>query len=176
MSDIAVLGRKRSNYTRIKNSLLFSSIYYEDYKETFSILKSAVVQDVVRWINVAFVRDDPESWFNSLKRVYNKPASGVGFTTFQKITFAIRGRYEFAMEVIDDFAAKNEKLMFLVRRIKLLQSIANDDSISLIDRYWKIVRESGIWDYYLTRYGKDSDKMDIIQKFLDSPMVSGASD
>lgn len=135
MSEIAVLARKRSNYTRIKNSLLFSSIYYEDYKETFSVLKSVVVKDVVRWINIAFVRDEPESWFNSLKKVYNKPSCGVGPATFQKILLEIKGRYEHVMEIICDFATQNDKLMFLVRKIKLLQAIADDQSLSLIDRY-----------------------------------------
>lgn len=47
LSDIAVLARKRSNYSKIKNSLLYSSIHYEDYKEAFPLLKNKVIKDLV---------------------------------------------------------------------------------------------------------------------------------
>lgn len=59
LSEIAVLSRKKSNYNRIKNALLFNSIHYEDYKEMFSLLRGEVIKDVVSWISVAFV--DPNS-------------------------------------------------------------------------------------------------------------------
>lgn len=59
LSEIAVLSRKKSNYNRIKNALLFNSIHYEDYKEMFSLLRGEAIKDVVSWISVAFV--DPNS-------------------------------------------------------------------------------------------------------------------
>lgn len=64
--------------------------------------------------------------------------------------------------------------MLFARKIKKIKLIANDTSLSLKERYWKIAKESGIWNYYLKKYGENSHRMDTIQKFLDSSIVANA--
>lgn len=78
------------------------------------------------------------------------------------------------MEVIKSIAQSNDKLLMLIWKIKKLQMIADDEKMSLIERYREIAAESGILMHYTKKYSQDSDKLDAMDKFLASPLVSEA--
>lgn len=134
LSEIAVLSRKKSNYNRIKNALLFNSIHYEDYKEMFSLLRGEVIKDVVSWISVAFVDPNSEQWLEYLKRIHNKPPSGIGKVAFQKILEAIDGQ-ENIMEALQELSSQSDKFMKFIFKINQMRHIAEDNSMSLKERY-----------------------------------------
>lgn len=93
--------------------------------------------------------------------------------TIQKISQLFKERQGGIEEVIKELSESNEKLMMLHWKIKKLKSIADDESMSLIERYRTIAQDSGIVAYH-SKKSKDSDKSDAIEKFLSSPMVSEA--
>lgn len=47
LSEIAILGRKRSNYQKVKYEFLAQQIHYEDYREMMPLIKSEAIKDLV---------------------------------------------------------------------------------------------------------------------------------
>lgn len=47
LSEIAVLGRKRSNYKRLKHEFLAQQIHYEDYREIMPLIRGEAIKDLI---------------------------------------------------------------------------------------------------------------------------------
>lgn len=120
---------------------------------------------------MGFIKNDPDRWCRFFRRIYSKPSLGVGPVTFLKMMDNGAGGF---MDQMARLSVTSSKVAMLLRKVKDIQSVADDPNLSIHDKCDLIARKSGIIDYYKRKYGDDSYRIDTIQKFLDSPMIIGA--
>lgn len=68
----------------------------------------------------------------------------------------------------------NSKVAILLRKVRDIQSVADNPNLSVYEKCTLIAEKSGIIDYYKRKYGDNSYRIDTIQNFLNSPMIVGA--
>lgn len=100
-----------------------------------------------------------------------RPSLGVGPVTFLKM---MSSGFEGFMEQMEKLSLTSSKVAMLMRKVKDIQSVADDPNLSVYEKCHEIAKKSGIIDFYRRKYGDDSYRIDTIQKFLDSPMIIGS--
>ncbi len=164
---IAVLYRTNAQSRKIEDSFLYGRIPYHIYAGT-SFYQREEIKDLLCYLRLAANPYDEES----LRRIINKPARGIGDTTLKKLIAAATAT---SVAVWDVLKAGNCPGLNAgtLKRLKDFHDMiasfhegsASDDAHTLALR---IAKESGLQEYYFSGHDPDDiSKQENLQEMLD---------
>ena len=164
---IAVLYRTNAQSRKIEDSFLFGRVPYHIYAGT-SFYQREEIKDLLCYLRLSVNLTDEES----LRRIINKPARGIGDTTVGKLFLEARRTDKPVWEVLrtgtcpDLNAGTQARLKNFCEMIEgFHQSSATDDAHTLALR---VAKESGLQAYYFSGHEpEDISKQENFQEMLD---------
>ena len=164
---IAVLYRTNAQSRKIEDSFLYGRVPYHIYAGT-SFYQREEIKDLLCYLRLSVNLTDEES----LRRIINKPARGIGDTTVGKLFLEARRTDKPVWEVLragtcpDLNAGTQARLKNFCEVIEAFhQSSATDDAHTLALR---VAKESGLQAYYFSGHEpEDISKQENFQEMLD---------
>ena len=164
---IAVLYRTNAQSRKIEDSFLYGRVPYHIYAGT-SFYQREEIKDMLCYLRLAVNPYDEES----LRRIINKPARGIGDTTVGKLFLAARNADKPVWDVLrggtcsDLKAGTQTRLKNFCEMIDgFHQSSQKEDAYTLALR---IIKESGLRDYVFSGHEpEDVSKQENMQEMLD---------
>ena len=164
---IAVLYRTNAQSRKIEDSFLYGRVPYHIYAGT-SFYQREEIKDLLCYLRLAVNLTDEES----LRRIINKPARGIGDTTVGKLFLEARRTDKPVWDVLkagtcpDLNAGTLARLKNFCEMIEVFhQSSATDDAHTLALR---VAKESGLQAYYFSGHEpEDISKQENFQEMLD---------
>lgn len=164
---IAVLYRTNAQSRKIEDSFLYGRIPYHIYAGT-SFYQREEIKDLLCYLRLSVNPYDEES----LRRIINKPARGIGDTTVGKLFLAARAADKPVWDVLkagtcpDLNAGTLARLKNFCEMIESFhQSTATDDAHTIVLR---VAKESGLQAYYFSGHEpEDISKQENFQEMLD---------
>ncbi|MBP3710945.1 MAG: UvrD-helicase domain-containing protein [Bacteroidaceae bacterium] len=165
--DIAVLYRTNAQSRKIEDSFLSGRVPYRIYAG-MSFYQREEIKDLLCYLRLSVNPYDEES----LRRIINKPARGIGDTTLKKLFMAAVEAGTSVWEVIkagtlpELNSGTRSRLKGFYEMIEgFHQSVATDDAHTLAMR---VVTESGLRDYIFSGHEpEDISKQENLQEMLD---------
>ena len=165
--SIAVLYRTNAQSRKIEDSFLYGRVPYHIYAGT-SFYQREEIKDLLCYLRLSVNPTDEES----LRRIINKPARGIGDTTVGKLFLEARTAGKPVWEVLkagtcpDLNAGTQARLKNFYEMIESFhQSTVTDDAHTLALR---VAKESGLQAYYFSGYEpEDISKQENFQEMLD---------
>lgn len=184
-SDIAVLYRTNAQSRILEESLRKRNLPYKIYGG-LSFYQRKEIKDILAYLRLLVNPDDEES----LKRIINYPARGIGDTTQQKIFAAAHAQNTSALTIMDnpmEFALEvnkgtTEKLMRFGELMHSLQEFSQEhDAYSVTE---KVILDAGIMKDVSTDSSPENisrkeniqELMNAIHEFCDSHVNEGSLD
>lgn len=184
-SDIAVLYRTNAQSRILEESLRKRNLPYKIYGG-LSFYQRKEIKDILAYLRLLVNPDDEES----LKRIINYPARGIGDTTQQKIFAAAHAQNTSALTIMDnpmEFALEvnrgtTEKLMRFGELMHSLQEFSQEhDAYSVTE---KVILDAGIMKDLSTDSSPENisrkeniqELMNAIHEFCDSHVNEGSLD
>jgi DNA helicase-2/ATP-dependent DNA helicase PcrA len=164
---IAVLYRTNAQSRKIEDSFLYGRVPYHIYAGT-SFYQREEIKDLLCYLRLTVNLTDEES----LRRIINKPARGIGDTTVGKLFLEARKVGKPVWEVLkagtcpDLNSGTQARLKNFCEMIESFhETSATDDAHTLALR---VAKESGLQDYYFTGHEpEDISKQENFQEMLD---------
>ena len=164
---IAVLYRTNAQSRKIEDSFLYGRVPYHIYAGT-SFYQREEIKDLLCYLRLSVNLTDEES----LRRIINKPARGIGDTTVGKLFLEARKAGKPVWEVLrtgtcpDLNTGTQARLKNFCEMIEgFYESSATDDAHTLALR---VAKESGLQTYYFTGHEpEDISKQENFQEMLD---------
>ena len=164
---IAVLYRTNAQSRKIEDSFLYGRVPYHIYAGT-SFYQREEIKDLLYYLRLTVNLTDEES----LRRIINKPARGIGDTTIGKLFLEARRADKPVWEVLragtcpDLNSGTQARLKNFCEMIEgFHQSSATDDAHTLALR---VAKESGLQAYYFSGHEpEDISKQENFQEMLD---------
>lgn len=165
--SIAVLYRTNAQSRKIEDGFLYGRVPYHIYAGT-SFYQREEIKDMLCYLRLSVNPTDEES----LRRIINKPARGIGDTTVGKLFLEARTAGKPVWEVLkagtcpDLNAGTQARLKNFCEMIEVFhQSAATDDAHTLALR---VAKESGLQAYYFSGHDpEDISKQENFQEMLD---------
>lgn len=184
-SDIAVLYRTNAQSRILEESLRKRNLPYKIYGG-LSFYQRKEIKDILAYLRLLVNPDDEES----LKRIINYPARGIGDTTQQKVFAAAHAQHTSALTIMDnpmEFALEvnkgtTEKLMRFGELMHSLQEFSQEhDAYSVTE---KVILDAGIMKDVSTDSSPENisrkeniqELMNAIHEFCDSHVNEGSLD
>ena len=165
--DIAVLYRTNAQSRKIEDSFLSGRVPYHIYAG-MSFYQREEIKDLLCYLRLTVNPHDDES----LRRIINKPARGIGDTTVKKLLDAAASAGTSVWCVLESGTCPDlnsgtlSRLKGFYEMIESFrQSTATDDAHTLAMR---VVKESGLRDYVFSGHDpEDVSKQENLQELLD---------
>jgi len=176
---IAVLYRTNAQSRKIEDSFLYGHVPYHIYAG-MSFYQREEIKDMLCYLRLSLNPYDEES----LRRIINKPARGIGDTTVKKLMLAAASAGVSVWEILSNFPLKEEKeksplgedLKGLGRAGEKLAAFHNmiasfHDEVATVDAHTlalRIAKESGLQEMIFSGHEpEDISRQENLQEMLD---------